>query len=190
MKLERRNLLLCGGVYLYWMVFYNLTNHFPLREPALLPLFSFEESVPLIPMTVWIYLSAFIQPLGAVWVLYRRPTLQEAARMMGAMITLSCLVFVLFPTTMARPPFQVADLSTRMLAFLQSVDQPTNCFPSLHVSVCIACALATWMERRLMGGMMLLWAGLIALSTLTTKQHYMLDIIGGTAVVLFFFLLF
>ena len=56
-----------------------------------------------------------------------------------------------------------------------------NCFPSLHVAQCFIAALVCHRVHRGVGAVAGAWAGLVALSTLFTKQHYVLDVVGGVA---------
>jgi hypothetical protein len=63
--------------------------------------------------------------------------------------------------------------SRRFLRFVQKFDQPTNCFPSMHVSVATLTALHATPH---LGGMAFDFSVLIALSCVFTKQHYLLDL--------------
>ena len=66
---------------------------------------------------------------------------------------------------------------------LDKADEPTNGFPSLHVSIMIflALELSTRSKPR-STQFFLMWfaAILVVLSTLTTGQHQVLDLVGGT----------
>ncbi len=94
----------------------------------------------------------------------------------GAIEILHLVIFVLYPTTYPRP---AGDTSYPLFEFLKFFDSPTNCFPSLHVAIPIFLALAIWRGGKKIGILFLFWAILLALSTLTTKQHYLLDVFGG-----------
>lgn len=67
------------------------------------------------------------------------------------------------------------------LRFLYSADPPYNCFPSLHVGHSVVSAVTCHRVHRHVGTIALLCAGLVALSTLFTKQHYVVDVIAGAA---------
>lgn len=60
-------------------------------------------------------------------------------------------------------------------------DPPRNCFPSLHVAHDFVSVAACWRVHRGVGLAAGLWATLIAASTLFTKQHYVVDVVGGIA---------
>lgn len=87
--------------------------------------------------------------------------------------------FMLFTETVPRPdPTLIENLFLRQrISRLWGLDLPTNGFPSLHVAMtCLACRML-WSTR-----IRWLAAGigmLICLSTLTIKQHTLVDVAGG-----------
>lgn len=99
-----------------------------------------------------------------------------------------CLLFFVFlPTTNIRPEFEVKDFFTFGMNVIYSADTPTNLFPSMHCSI-------AWMGTVLLfrsGNLKhkipvcifsLIFCILIFLSTLYTKQHVVVDVIGGILV--------
>ena len=71
-------------------------------------------------------------------------------------------------------------ISVRFMKFVQSYDDNTNCFPSMHVSVATLVALHMWTNvGDMVGYWPFLFPVLIALSALWTKQHYLVDVIAG-----------
>ena len=66
-------------------------------------------------------------------------------------------------------------------AALYELDPPNNTFPSLHVAFMLLTALGVWRAERRIGPYLLGVAALPAIAILTTKQHYVLDFIGGVA---------
>jgi membrane-associated phospholipid phosphatase len=65
------------------------------------------------------------------------------------------------------------------LRLLYQADPPYNCFPSLHVAHSFVSALTCYRVHRGVGITAVLCATLVGLSTLFTKQHYVLDVIAG-----------
>jgi membrane-associated phospholipid phosphatase len=65
------------------------------------------------------------------------------------------------------------------LRIAYSIDPPYNCFPSLHVAYSFVSALTCYRVHRGVGAAAALWAALIGVSTLYTKQHYVADVIVG-----------
>jgi len=71
-------------------------------------------------------------------------------------------------------------LSVRFMKFVQSYDDNTNCFPSMHVSVATLVALHMWTNvGDMVGYWPFLFPVLIAFSAMWTKQHYFVDVIAG-----------
>lgn len=181
-KIARRNgiLLLSAGAYL--VLFYALTNNFPLRPPRTMPSLSFESRIALSPVTCWVYLSYFIMLFYAGMRLRKLDWAPRAVAAIAAVVTISGSVFLIYPTTIHRPPILGDGLSADLLRWVRALDPPNNCFPSLHVGLAFLCALLLMRLSRGTGLIVLVWAVLVAGSTLTTKQHYFLDVAGGLVV--------
>jgi membrane-associated phospholipid phosphatase len=88
--------------------------------------------------------------------------------------------FLLYPTIAPRPDEVVGEgFAVWGLRTLYDSDPPYNCFPSLHVAHSFVSALTCWRVHRGLGIAATLCAALVGLSTLYTKQHYVLDVIAG-----------
>lgn len=88
--------------------------------------------------------------------------------------------FVVYPTAAPRPAKVIGEgFAVWGLRALYSSDPPYNCFPSLHVAHSFVSALACYRVHRSLGIVATICATLVALSTLFTKQHYILDVIAG-----------
>ncbi|MBD2458342.1 inositol phosphorylceramide synthase [Nostoc sp. FACHB-87] len=87
--------------------------------------------------------------------------------------------YIFYPTTVPRPAIISTDFFSQLVAFIYTVDQPYNCFPSLHTSLSVL-ALLFWIQ---MFPNMLLPLGVFVLSilfsTLFTKQHHVPDVLSG-----------
>lgn len=88
--------------------------------------------------------------------------------------------FLAYPTVAPRPPKVLGDgFAVAGLRFLYGADPPYNCFPSLHVAHSFVSAFACHRVHRGVGAAAFAAASLVALSTLFTKQHYVLDVVAG-----------
>lgn len=96
-------------------------------------------------------------------------------------ITSYLFFFWLYPTVAPRPAsVSGSGFAVWGLRALYSADPPYNCFPSLHVAHSFVSALACARVHRRLGAVAVIAALLVALSTLFTKQHYLLDVAAGS----------
>ena len=90
------------------------------------------------------------------------------------------ICFVLYPTIAPRPTkISRTGFVVWGLRFLYDADPPYNCFPSLHVAHSFVSAFTCLRVHRRLGLFAMLCASLVGLSTLFTKQHYILDVVAG-----------
>ncbi len=95
-------------------------------------------------------------------------------------ITAYVFFFVVYPTAAPRPDTVIGEgFGVWGLRALYSSDPPYNCFPSLHVAHSLVSALACSRVHRRLGIIATMFATLVAVSTLFTKQHYVLDVVAG-----------
>ena len=124
---------------------------------------------------VWIvnYLIAASREKEFVWRFFAADVLAR----------LVCMAFyLLLPTTNVRPSIPEQGFWNQMLALLYQMDAADNLFPSIHCLNSWFCYIAVrsrreiprWYQR------FSFWAALaVFVSTLTTKQHVIADVIGG-----------
>ena len=144
------------------------------------PELALDRAVPLQPAWTPVYLSMWLFSLLPVVLvrgveLRRRTILSYITTVITAYI-----VFLIYPTAAPRPVEVPSDGAIAWsLRTLYALDPPYNCFPSLHVAYAFLAALSTYRVRRGLGIVALLWAVVIAISTLFIKQHYVADVIAG-----------
>ena len=140
--------------------------------------------VPFLPWTVSIYLGCFLfWAVCYVWMAKEDTAIACRFYLADFLAKGVCLIFfLLLPTTNLRPPVPGTGLWDHLMRFVYQVDAPTNLFPSIHCLVSWLCFIGV---RRLPGaprwsvwftGLM---ASAICLSTLTTRQHVIVDVLGG-----------
>jgi membrane-associated phospholipid phosphatase len=170
-------LLAFGGLYMY-------PNAFPVFPLHYLPQLSLERAIPLLPWTFVIYTSDYVLILLVILVLQQKEQVESFARMAFGVLGCCGLFFWLLPTTYPRPVYPPVDnwLIATLMQFILTTDQPHNCFPSMHVALTGVSAWAMRPFGRTVHALFWLWTLAIIVSTLTTKQHYFLDILGGLAV--------
>lgn len=177
-------LLLAGGATVLHATIYGLANRFPLRPPVLLPLSMADRAVPLLPWTTVIYLSSHLLVFWA-FVSCRTPGSRgRFALSFFTVVLLAALIHWALPVQFPRHLFPDPGeaVGGRLLRALRWIDRPSSCVPSLHVAAAVVAAVAARQEMRKRSARLLwAWVAGVCLSTLTTKQHYAVDVITGAA---------
>ncbi|MBI3019190.1 MAG: phosphatase PAP2 family protein [Deltaproteobacteria bacterium] len=161
---------------------YGYTNHFPVFTPQTLPWTKIDDFFGFHPWTVWIYMSDYILIFLPAVLVTDIHVMKRLLKGYLVNFAIHFPIFFFFPTTMLRPLLVENSFLTQVFRFLWTVDTAANCFPSQHVSLCFMVAMGFWNYRRSWSWVMIIWSMLISLSTLTTKQHYFWDILGGLLV--------
>jgi len=167
---------------------YHLPQRWYIGTPALLPFTFVDRLLPFWPWSGVLYFAVFPLLLGTFLSLRDFGT---ASRFLYASLLAQVIgagAFLLWPTVYPRESFPLpagtSHWAAALVAFCRGVDAPLNCLPSLHVSTVTLC-LATLRYRTRWGrraSALLLALGLaIIASTMTFKQHYLLDVIAGAA---------
>lgn len=158
-------------VFSFWRYHFDFT----------LPL---DLKIPFLPWTLSIYFGAFVFWAVSLYFCSLRPR-EESDRLFCADIIskiVSFLFFVILPTTNVRPPVNGTGLFDAGMRFLFWIDRADNLFPSIHCSMSWLC----WLWVRGKREIPLFWrlasfvfAAAVCFSTLTTRQHVFVDVIGG-----------
>lgn len=145
---------------------------------------AWDLAIPFLPWTAAIYVGTFLYwAIGFLLIL--RSGKDNAFRFLCAhcMALLIALgFFLLLPTTNTRPEVPEGGLWNWVMKLIYFLDTPDNLFPSLHCELSWLCYLslkqAPGIPRygKVLAGVFSL---LIFVSTLTTKQHILLDVFGG-----------
>jgi len=100
----------------------------------------------------------------------------------NAAVTVSNLIFILFPTSMPRPEISGNDIFNMLVLFIYNHDQPVNCFPSIHCLTTYLLFISMIRHQLFSVGMRVLFSVFfwsIIASTVFIKQHALVDVIGG-----------
>ena len=156
---------------------YDYLNHGPNRLFLRTPI---DEALPVVPVFAvpYVSLEPFIYGSLVVFLLFRTKLFQSAVASMIVTFLISYLFFAFLQTYVDRPVLTGTDPFTQMIRGVYASDQPYNDFPSLHVSTATIIAIHWWRFSR-RSWPLILWAALVAMSTVMVKQHYVPDIAGG-----------
>lgn len=166
-----------GGLLLVGL--FMLPARIHLGEPIHLDRSFVDEWIPFLEWTIWVYLSEYLFLILAIWCSAddRRRSDTAYGLVLAAMIGL--VIFTLLPTSVMRQSPDLAGTTGLLWRFLFAVDTTANALPSLHVANTCLAAIALSSRRGPWQISVLVWAAMIILSTLTTEQHYAIDVLGG-----------
>jgi len=144
------------------------------------PELALDRAIPVQPAWSLVYGSLLLAALLPALVVHQQELVRRTILAYLAVWIFSYACFLAYPTIGPRPAKVAGDgFSAWALRAIYASDVRYNCFPSLHVAQCFLAALACYRVHRGVGAVACVWAFLVGLSTLFTKQHYVLDVIAG-----------
>jgi membrane-associated phospholipid phosphatase len=121
-----------------------------------------------------------------MWLPGKSETVRAYSRDVAIAYAVAAVIFWIYPTLSPRPP----EVDARFYRWLiEWVDGPRNAFPSLHAVIATLSAGYLWRHFQAAGASiywsiaLLLWWVTLLYSTLATRQHRMLDLLAGAALV-------
>jgi membrane-associated phospholipid phosphatase len=114
--------------------------------------------------------------------LFRRSALAFAIA-----ISISLVCFAVLPVTAIHLRAHGDQLSAPgpsdwAVSTIYSIDPPYNLFPSLHISLTALAAFAVWKADRRYGAILFIGLALVAVAVCATKQHFVVDVVGGLVI--------
>jgi membrane-associated phospholipid phosphatase len=148
-----------------------------LHAPAL----ALDRALPLEPAWALVYGALYLfLILLPIFVIRQEPLIRRTVLAYLAIWITAYVFFLAYPTAAPRPSsVPGTGFAAWGLRFLYEADPPFNCFPSLHVAHSFVSALACSRVHRGLGLAAVAGAALVGISTLFTKQHYVLDVVAG-----------
>ena len=100
---------------------------------------------------------------------------------MTSLLAFTC--YLVWPLSIERPDYQGANLGERLMLWVFSKDLPGNCFPSSHTYFAILAAvfIGTGTTTRVTRISTWALAAAVCVTTVTSGQHYFMDVPGGVA---------
>jgi len=165
-----------GSISVYQLIQQAAPGRYDLALP-------WDYSLPFWPAWIWIYIS--ILPIFLYAALSLKP---ENFRITLRRVVLAHVItypfFFIVPSDYPRPhSLDPATFYGWGYGVMHSIDGVNNTFPSLHVSI-------TWVICHMLkrngfpAWLVYGYAAIISLSTLLTKQHFILDVFGGFGIFL------
>lgn len=141
-----------------------------------------DERIPFRPRWAWIYSFLYYPAIVYLnWTVTSPRHFNHLAMSFFILLVGQMAFFLFFPVetpTHWRNMNPGRTWSEKFLLFVRRFDAPSNCFPSMHVSVAMLTAMHAQAQ---LGPLVFLFPALIALSCVFTKQHYLLDLPAGAA---------
>lgn len=146
------------------------------------PRTDFEKNLPFIKDSVYLYMSYAPFFATSIYLIKDQKNFEKSMQSMRALSEISDMFYHKYP---AHFPYG-REVNTKLThwkpddllyRFCYNFDSGNNTFPSQHVNLSTLSGLVllhSGYQRS--GKLMLLWAVLIAASTLTTKQHFQIDV--------------
>ncbi|MFP3456996.1 phosphatase PAP2 family protein [Psychrobacter sp. SIMBA_152] len=177
-------------------IFYLLYNVTTLYSVSLYKLYPstihnlatpFDSAIPFIPAMIVPYSWSLILFVVSFFLVRTSTQLSLLSYRLILATIFACLIFYFYPARFSFSRPIPNDWTQFGYQFLQLVDKPFNQLPSLHVSYAILLGVSLWdvagsRKSWVSGAYRLLLTGictLIALSTVLTYQHHLLDMLGG-----------
>lgn len=183
---------LCIALSIFYLL-YNVTTLYSVSLYEIAPssihnlATPFDSTIPFIPAMIVPYSWSLILFVVSFFLVRTSTQLSLLTYRLILATIFACLIFYFYPARFSFHRLIPGDWTQFGYQFLQLVDKPFNQLPSLHVTYAILLGVSLWevvaskklwvsaVYRLLLTGI----CTLIALSTVLTYQHHLLDMLGG-----------
>jgi len=167
----------------FFFIAYFFVLERPFFQVRTMPISWLDNALPIVPWTAWFYFSLWVYICLPSSLMHTHRALRYYG--LGTLIlgVSGLTIFILIPTQV--PSWEVDWSQYAILAFLKESDASGNACPSLHVAFSVFAACWNQVVLRSIGAARfwqlgnVIWCCAIALSTMTTKQHVLIDVIFG-----------
>ena len=171
------------GLSVFFLVVYGACNWLTAQRADVGTwYFEWERRIPFLAFMILPYMSIDLFFVAGPFLCESREELRTLARRIVMAIVAAAAGFLLLPLRFA---FERPDAAGWLGAIFDSfrmLDQPHNLVPSLHITLLtILTDLYARHTRGLLRAGLLVWLGLVGLSTVFTYQHHVIDVVGGLA---------
>jgi len=141
--------------------------------------FDFERSIPFIPLSIIPYMASGVFFCVVFFSCKNKQKLKILTWRMLFVIITAGIFFITFPLRFSFPKPEVSNIILKLpFSFLKKFDSPFNQSPSLHITF----AFIFWSVFRSLSKwriFLMIWLIFLGISTLTTYQHHLIDILTG-----------
>ena len=180
LKIKAKYMLswLLGTSLIYFLVQFIATDDYSFMTP-------FDHVVPFIPEFIWVYHTLIpIIIVSTIFSMERRDVFFNTLIALTFSVLVLTFFHILFPSFYPRQEIEVDTISLWLVEVTRMIDASCNTFPSGHVTFALILFFsirdANCIKRtKVFHLAYLLWAILIAISTIVLKQHYVFDAVSG-----------
>lgn len=141
---------------------------------------NWELSIPLIPPMIVFYLSLNLLTAVPLFTL-EADQIRSLGKSMIVSTFVAAVFFLLLPAAVGFSRTADVGIWTPFFKTLFSLDNPTNTFPSLHITYSFLVVRSVSSVRLTSKAFLWSWFTLICASVLLVHQHHVIDIFGGIA---------
>ena len=144
-----------------------------------------DKIIPFIPEFIWIYHTLIpVFFVTTVLMIEKKNVFFSAMFSVFIASVIMIAFYVFLPAFYPRDGYTEASLSGMVVEFTRTIDGANNTFPSAHVTFSWLLAFfagisAYAKKNKWIKPAYLLWAFLISVSTVTLKQHFIVDVFSG-----------
>ncbi len=139
-----------------------------------------ELGIPFYSAASVVYLSLLPLTWLSPFIFHSRQQLRDYAKKLACLICISGIGFLLLPSLPAFPTPRPTGLFAPDYRFMDRINLSYNMCPSLHVGMATMTSYTyAQVSGRAIASVVLAWAIAIALSTLFTHQHHVIDVLAG-----------
>jgi membrane-associated phospholipid phosphatase len=165
-----------------WFVIYFFVNRLQVDSNRRIDFgMELDRKTPYLPLFALVYFSTYVFVVQPFFILSNARQFYWMLTSFVSISVISSLVHATVPSKIERVEQVTAGgLSGWMLGLFQKTCKPYGNFPSMHVGLSVPVIAANFIVGGpVIGSIISIWAVLIVLSTLYTKQHYILDVLAG-----------
>ncbi|GEM_PF-6640002 len=183
-RIGKKMLLYIGMAIFFFLGYHYVAEVTAARSGETSFLTPIDGMIPFIPEFVFPYMSLY----ALFWlpvIVGRNITLRDFATIIVAtaiMFTTAFTIYAIIPSRYPRPEISpdTSFVYYVLANALYAYDLPNNTLPSTHAGVVAILLAATWKKfGRRTYAVYALWGASILLSTVTVKQHYIVDLLSG-----------
>jgi membrane-associated phospholipid phosphatase len=189
---RRKALAVSAGLSILFLIVYGgcnwITSH---RANVGTFYFDCERAIPFVPFFILPYMSIDLFFLVAPFLCRSDRELSVFAKRIATAVLVAGMCFLIWPLRFAFPRPHADGALGALFDWFRGMDAPYNLLPSLHAALMLI--LADVYFRHTLGLVrfaIAVWFALIALSSVLTYQHHLIDVVGGFVLAALCFLIF